>query len=110
MPACGVGNSITRNPVGLSGIVKRSAMSLALSPRISSAAVIKTSSASGLPRVPDARVIALSGTTLATASGTRLLIPSIALGQTLLTPAKYFAALSWETPRVAPISIPYKAN
>lgn len=38
-PRPGVGNSITLNPVGLSGIVRRSAISCVLIPRMSSAAV-----------------------------------------------------------------------
>ena len=72
IPDFGVGNSMTLNPVGLSGIVKRSAICLAFSPLISLAPVIKTSSAPGLPSVPDARVIGVSDTTLATVPGTGL--------------------------------------
>src|SRR5690625_139102 len=61
----GVRNSMILNPVGLCGIVNRSAICEAPRPLMSRGAVTKTSEAPGLPNIPDARVIELSGTTLA---------------------------------------------
>jgi len=66
----GVENSIILKPVGLPGMVSRSAICLAFSPIISLAEVTKMSSAPGLPSVPDARVMGLAATTLAIVSGT----------------------------------------
>jgi len=71
-PELGVGNSITLNPVGLCCVVSFSEICLAFNPRISSAAVSKTSTAPGFPRFPDARVIGVFGTIRARILGTAL--------------------------------------